>query len=439
MRSIFAQILAWSLGTFALSLVAYGAIWHALDRRGPRDDDPFWRMSGLIESDAISALEAGGPERLAAHLRRLDESLGGEHLLLDADGRDLVTGADRSDLLRLSRPHRGGPPQLADGRAVLMRPGGSHGRYRFVTLARRWSGPPNILPYYGAVVLVIAGMGAILALSLAAPLRRLRAVVERFGAGDLAARSRSRRGDEIGELSRSFDEMADRIETLLGAERRLLQDVSHELRSPLARLGFALELARTAPDREGALARARKEADRMAVLIGELLELTRAEGDSAEADAEEIALDDLLREIVRDAALEAEARGCLLILHTESSIVVPGRRELLRRAVENVVRNAIRHAPERTAVEIDLARNGQVATILVRDRGPGVPDDRIEAIFRPFFRVDDDRSRAGGGVGLGLSIARRAVSLHGGTISARNAAPGLAVTLTLLCDRPIPS
>jgi two-component system sensor histidine kinase CpxA len=439
MRSIFAQILAWSLGTFALSLVAYWAIWQALDRRGPRDDDPFWRMSGLIESDAISAFEAGGPEKLAAHLRRLDESLGGEHLLLEADGRDLVTGADRSDLLHGSRLRGGGPPHLADGRAVLMRPGGGRGRYRFVTLARRWSGPPNILPYYGAVVLVIAGMGAILALSLAAPLRRMRAVVERFGAGDLAARSRSRRGDEIGELSCSFDEMADRIETLLGAERRLLQDVSHELRSPLARLGFALELARTAADREGALARARKEADRMAVLIGELLELTRAEGEPAEGEPEVVVLDDLLREIVRDAALEAEAHGCHLNYSAECLMIVPGRRELLRRAIENVVRNAIRHAPEGTAVDIDLARNGQMMSIVVRDRGPGVPDDRLEAIFRPFFRVDDDRSRAGGGVGLGLSIARRALSLHGGTISAHNAAPGLAVTLTLPGAGPFPS
>ena len=128
-------------------------------------------------------------------------------------------------------------------------------------------------------MLVIAGMGSVLALHLAAPLRKLRRVVEHFGCGNLAVRAGSTRKDEIGELSRAFDEMADRIETLLSAERRLLQDVSHELRSPLARLGFAVELAREGDERDEALARVRKEADRITALVGELLQLTRIEGD----------------------------------------------------------------------------------------------------------------------------------------------------------------
>ncbi len=208
----------------------------------------------MVEEDVRRAYEQGGPGLLAWHLERLDAYLPGEHIFTDSRGRDLVTGEDRSELLRPDRL-RSGPPRLADGRMIMI--GHSRGSpYRFITLLQPWNEPPNFLPYYGVIVLVIAGMGSILALHLAAPLRRLRRVVEQFGRGNLAARAGSTRKDEIGELSRAFDEMADRIETLLSAERRLLQDVSHELRSPLARLGFAVELAREDDEREEALARA---------------------------------------------------------------------------------------------------------------------------------------------------------------------------------------
>jgi two-component system sensor histidine kinase CpxA len=225
--------------------------------------------------------------------------------------------------------------------------------------------------------------------------------------------------------------MADRIETLLSAERRLLQDVSHELRSPLARLGFAVELARGEEEREEALARVRKEADRMTALVGELLQLTRIEGDPAACKWSSVALDHLLEEIVDSCNLEAVARKCRLVLWPVQPAVMSGERELLHRAVENIVRNAIRHAPEATAVEIGLELRGETAFISVRDHGSGVPDTVLTDIFKPFFRVEDDRSRASGGVGLGLTIARRAVEIHQGKIDARNALPGLEVTISL--------
>ena len=234
-----------------------------------------------------------------------------------------------------------------------------------------------------------------------------------------------------GELSRAFDEMAERIEILLSAERRLLQDVSHELRSPLARLGFAVELAREDDERELALARVRKEADRMTSLVGELLQLTRIEGDPTAGTLQEVSLDQLLRNIASDCEVEAAARGCRLVLGSDQPIVVPGQPELLHRAVENTVRNAIRHTEEGTAVEIGLELKGDLATISVRDHGPGVPEPLLGDIFKPFFRVEDDRSRSSGGVGLGLAIARRAVEVHQGRISARNAQPGLAITIEL--------
>jgi two-component system sensor histidine kinase CpxA len=429
MRSILAKVLLWSLGTFALSLVAYWAIEWAVKSHAPPKGDPFWSMVELVEDETCRAYEEGGPGRLAAHLGRLDGKLPGKHLLTDEHGRDLVSGADRSDLF-LAGPSQWEPPRLPDGRMVLVgRPRG--GRYRFITIVRPWYGPPNILPYYGAVALVIVVMGSALAGHLAAPLRRLRRVVDRFGKGDLSARARSTRKDEIGELSRAFDEMAGRIETLLAAERRLLQDVSHELRSPLARLGFAVELARTTDDRGAALDRIKKDVGRLSDLVGELLQLTRAEGDPLARTPGEVLLDELLGTLADDCALEAEAKGCRIRLATDGPCTVQGERELLRRAVENVLRNAVRHTPEGTSIELDLRRRDGVATVAVRDYGPGVPDEALGSIFEPFYRVEDDRCRASGGVGLGLAIARRAVALHGGRIVARNAHPGLAVTIEL--------
>jgi two-component system sensor histidine kinase CpxA len=429
MRSIRGKILLWSLVTFVLSLVAYRGISHVFERRGPRENDPFWRMNVMVEDEVCRAYQEGGREQLAEHLARLDSYLPGKHLLTDCSGRDLVSGADRSDLLQGDHG-RSGPPRLPDGRMIMMGP--SRGSpYRFITLVQPWFQPPNILPYYGAIVLVIAGMGSILALHLAKPLRRLRDVVEQFGRGNLEARSRSDRKDEIGELSRAFDEMAERIETLLAAERRLLQDVSHELRSPLARLGFAVELARDDEERDLALARVRKEAERMTTLVGELLQLTRIEGEPQSRARRDVPLAPLLEEIVRGCDLELQARGCQIILRPLPPVVVSGTPELLHRAIENVVRNAIRHTGEGTAIEIELALNGELAVLTIRDQGLGVPEAHLSDIFRPFFRVDNDRSRSSGGVGLGLAIARRAVEVHQGRISAHNASPGLLVMIEL--------
>jgi two-component system sensor histidine kinase CpxA len=254
----------------------------------------------------------------------------------------------------------------------------------------------------------------------------LQAAVDRFGKGDLKARAGSQRRDELGQLAQTFDRMADRIEILLSAERRLLLDVSHELRSPLARLNVAVELARSGSDPESALNRIQKEADRLNTLVGELLQVTRAEGDPAAMRGEPVRLDELLREVVEDASIEANSRHCRVELQNAPPVTIHADRELVRRAVENVIRNAIRYAPERTAVEVSL-KDGPC--VVVRDYGPGVPPDSLPRLFDAFYRVEDDRGRASGGVGLGLAIARRAVEIHKGTIRAENAIPGLRVEM----------
>ena len=429
MRSIFSRVMLWCLGTFVLSLVAFWAISRTLDRRGPPKGDPFPHFLEMVEDDLCRAYEQGGPKQLAAQLRRLDSYLPGEHLLTDDRGHDLASGADRSDLLK--RDHFfPGPPHLGDGRMIFIGPPRDR-RYRFISVVQPWFDRPNILPYYGAVVVFIALMGWILAAHLAAPLRRLRRLVDQFGGGDLATRSHSTRKDEIGELSRSFDEMAGRIETLLSAERRLLQDVSHELRSPLTRLDVAVDLASTSDNPGEYLGRIKRDIGRLTVLVNELLQLTRAEGDPSAQNLEALPLDELLDGLIDDCEMEAVAKGCSLLRTHAEPCIVNGQPELLRRAVENVVRNAIRHAPEKTAVEIGLQLIGDVATISVRDHGPGVPADLLGAIFEPFVRVEGDRSRASGGVGLGLAIARRAVGLHKGRITAQNAQPGLVVLIEL--------
>jgi two-component system sensor histidine kinase CpxA len=225
--------------------------------------------------------------------------------------------------------------------------------------------------------------------------------------------------------------MAERIQILLSAERRLLQDVSHELRSPLTRLDVAVDLALSSDKPGDLLARIKRDISRLSVLVDELLQLTRAEGDPAAHQMEEVRLDDLVHGLTEDCALEAEARGCRISLGPQEPCCVIGEPELLRRAVENVVRNAIRHAPDGTAVEIALEPRDSAAAVKVRDHGPGVPDDCLGMIFEPFFRVDGHRSRASGGTGLGLAIARRAIDLHQGRITAQNANPGLLVTIEL--------
>jgi two-component system sensor histidine kinase CpxA len=244
----------------------------------------------------------------------------------------------------------------------------------------------------------------------------------------LQARVDLRRKDELGKLARAFNQMADRIQTLLTAERRLLQDISHELRSPLARLSVAIELARTDDNPEPHLNRIQKEADRLNTLVGELLQVTRAEGDPAARRVERVPLDRVVREVVDDARIEAEARGCNVHFTAGKPVIVSGDAELLRRAIENIVRNAIRYTPAGSSVDVAVREDGH---IVVRDYGPGVPEEALTRIFDPFYRVGEDRDRSSGGVGLGLAIARRAVELHHGHISARNAGPGLEVDVAL--------
>jgi two-component system sensor histidine kinase CpxA len=427
MRSILVTILLWALATIALSVVGLWATARALQRPRPAGTDPVLGVIRMMQEDASAAFDKGGADGLATYLRRLDARLPGERFLVDTEGRDLADGSDRSALIRSIGP---GPARLPDGRfAVITEP--RDGRHRLIWIVEPWFDDPGATPFVAVVVAVNAFMGTVLALYLSRPLRRLRQVMDRFGRGDLQARVGSRRRDEIGVVSREFDLLAERVEALMTAERRLLQDVSHELRSPLTRLDVAIDLAIKREDRGPLLERIRRDITRLSDLVGELLHLTRAEGDPSARVRDVVQPSDLLKGLVEDCALEAEAKGCHLEFHSEPSDPIPGDLELLRRAFENVIRNAIRHAPEGSPIEVSVAPRGRGTRVIVRDFGPGVPPGALSSIFEPFFRVEGDRSRESGGVGLGLAIAHRAVGLHGGDITARNVQPGLAVEIAL--------
>lgn len=281
----------------------------------------------------------------------------------------------------------------------------------------------------------------LLAWRMTAPLRRLRQTVQQFADGDLAARTGAAgqcNGDEIADLSRDFDRMAERIESLLVSQRLLVRDISHELRSPLARLQVALGIARrkTSHEAEPALDRIEQEGERLNSLIGELLTLSVLENASSPGSLELFSLSLLLEEIASDARFEAEQSARLVEVSIESQLMMRGRRKLIHRAIENLIRNGLRYTPAGTAVVL-VAHGDQAGwiTVKVLDHGPGVPEAMLEQIFQPFFRVADDRDRQSGGAGIGLAITARAVALHGGSVAARNRPEGgLEVELLLPTD-----
>ncbi len=293
--------------------------------------------------------------------------------------------------------------------------------------------------YYFLVIGATLVLCWLASVGVVSPIRRIAASIALFGQGNLSVRVNSKRQDEIGQLGRSFDLMAERLERLIVSERRLLGDISHELRSPLARLKFAVRLARTSADSKSALDRIERDVDRIASLVADIVEINFIASGPAVEDAEIVRVADIMDEVIGDCQVEAEMRGCRIAVNGHFSGQVMGNRELLRRAVENVLRNAIRYAPEHSNIEASQAEDSRAAAIAVRDFGPGVPEDALARIFDPFVRVDEARDATSGGSGLGLSIAKQAVQVHHGTITAENASPGLRVKIMIpLCTAPVP-
>jgi two-component system, OmpR family, sensor kinase len=429
MKSLFAKILLWFWCALVVTVVGSAFISALNVNQNDDEGSPVARLVTFQLAEARTAYEIGGRPALQSFLETLHRVYDADGVLTNAEGRDLLTNQDRSALIRHTR--RRALYELFRVESVVGRLS-EDGRYWFFFIVPRTTvGTWFLQPEHMFVMAVAVFFCYWLAMYLTRPVRTLQKAVERFGRGELSARSGATRQDELGDLARAFDRMAGRIETLLTAERRLLLDISHELRSPLARLAVAVELARSGEDLDPALNRIQKEADRLNGLVGQLLQVTRAEGDPGSLPRYPVRLDELVKQLVEDSSLEATSHGCRVEYQAGEPVTVEGDAELLRRAVENVLRNAIRHAPPQTAVEVKMGRTNGHALVDIRDRGPGVPEEALPRLFDPFYRVETDRNRTSGGIGLGLSIARRAIELHKGTIRARNAQPGLEVELDL--------
>ncbi|HWZ43770.1 MAG TPA: ATP-binding protein [Candidatus Saccharimonadales bacterium] len=448
-RKLFLKIFIW----FWLATAAIiGALW-LVARVSEAENQPerasrgaFSEALSLYAESAVRSYETEGPRALEQFISRSLQESGTEVYLFEGNGRPLI-GLDpqKDNVISVMQEVRDSAPNQRvsrpfEGRTTWGKPVVSAGNNRYIFVARlRQPGLrlPLFPPSRIAVIILTAGLVCyLLALYLTSPVKKLQSIVQAFAEGNLDARvspGLGMRGDELADLGWDFDRMADRISTLISSQKRLLADISHELRSPLARLSVALELARkngtaaSAP----ALNRIEREAERLNELVGQLLALTRLESGAERVPAEMVTLEDLIQQIVEDANFEARPlRKEVRIVQLEKCRI-RGSDELLRSATENVVRNAVRYTPEGTTVEVELRWKLDTAWLSVRDRGPGVPEDELGHIFEPFYRVSAARDRASGGAGLGLSIAERTVKLHGGSIRAENAGPGLLVTILL--------
>lgn len=427
MRSLYVGILLAMAGTLSLSLVVFLAISRQVERT--TFYRTFARTDELQLEEARRELDRGGPAAVAAYMQRSNRIFDGStHYLLNSAGVDVVSGQDLSSLIPGAGAVEG--RQRRGGKVIISRRT-ADGAYWFIAISpirsRLWA----FYPYY---LLVMGATGVLCwaaAVWLVSPIRNLTAAVERFGRGDLSARWHTRRRDEIGYLARAFNETAERLQRLLTSERRLLADISHELRTPLARLKFAVRLARNCADQGHGLDRIERDVDRIAFMVSELVEITRAEGDPESRKFEMVDLEQVVNDIVSEERLDAELRECRLQVSGRLERALWGDPGLLRRAVANVLRNAIRYSPSHSAVEVAMTETAQTSIVEIRDHGPGVSDDLLSQIFKPFFRIEESRDTNSGGIGLGLSIAMRAVQVHQGAITAENAKPGLKVQIVL--------
>lgn len=466
MRSLFLKIFLSYWMAQALFLVL--AILVTLSMRPSREISNLQAQEPKFLNEALQAYQAGGEDGARKYFRTVRDSQHVRLFIFDDQGRELLGRSQPEwiDRARRGRIHtadtflgRFGPGQVL--RQTLT---ADNGRSYMVIVDL----PPEEHPLFGrihgiGILIAIISSGLvcyILARYLTSPIVQLRTATQKLASGDLTARSGtpgSRRHDEMAELMRDFDRMAERLESLVNAQSRLLTDISHELRSPLARLNVALELARqrSGTEASSALDRIDRESNRLNELIQKLLTIARLEAGEQSIEKSPVHLDQLIHEIARDAAFEAQSRHCEVEAEISDDCVVVGSPSLLHSAIENVVRNAIRYTDEGTKIQLQLERgknsapvetgvvdiglkkiglhdahagnNGAgkgEAVVRVTDAGPGVPEDALDKLFRPFYRIDDARGRQTGGVGLGLAITDRAVRLHGGTIRISNRPEG---------------
>lgn len=409
----------------------------------------------LMAARAADILDDHGMGALADFLTSLQTTLYWQAYLFDDEGKEILsqpTPPEVDAMAITALQSVGTKIQASHGTSfAATRTTGSTGTHYVLVIGTHVESVADVLRapiqvqvIRAAAVLFIAGVVCFwLARYITAPIVHLRAATHRLATGNLSARvgaAAGNRADELAELSRDFDHMAEQIESLISSQRRLLADISHELRSPLARLTVALGLTRlhANPESISGLDRIELEAGRLNTLIGSLLRLARLEGGSEVLEGEPVMLDQVVAEVAADADFEAQSCKRHVRVTQSAPCIIPGSRELLRSAIENVIRNAVNYTAEGTEVQIALqktASNGHTTVLItVRDQGGGVPEEALPDIFLPFYRVGDARDRSSGGTGLGLSITDRAIRLHGGSVRALNCPEGgLLIEMRLPC------
>jgi len=411
-------------------------------------NNPRQQLAVYIQQAQVIA-KTQGQEGVKQWLKSLDNSEAIPYLLIDPNGVDMLgrtvpaSISQRLQRFRYNssrhthsgdmRPQR--QPVMIDDTAYRLVPD-----YQSVTLQRLLTRPRVVLVPILVATLISGFVGYLLTMYLTAPLSKLRLASRRLSRGDLNSRvapSLGRRKDEIAELAEDFDHMAEKLQELLSSHKQLLQDTSHELRSPLARLQVALGLARQQCTPKE-LDRIELEADRLDNLIGQLLSLSRLDANIVQLATTKFSLQSLINSLVEDAQYEATTNNCRIEFSSLSQAGIVANQPLLMSAFENIIRNSLLHTGENTVIKIKLDNapdSSDQYVIEISDEGPGVPESMLEKIFEPFTRVSTARERSSGGHGLGLAIAKRAILIHQGTIRAHNRKPnGLLITITLPSD-----
>jgi two-component system OmpR family sensor kinase len=427
-------LLAFWLTLIATAAATGAVIWALREERAGAEASVALGMPAVLATDlAAATLRHGGPEALRDWMGEVRRPHGVAVFAVDAEGVDILGRPVPEAALAEARGLAGSGPRLRGGAAVrtVEAPGGE----RYLVFAQQQGEPRGrgrrgqpmpawlVLAMGAAASLAVS---ALLAWYLARPIRSLRWALRSAAEGRLETRVRplmKGRRDEIADLGEEFDEMARRLQQLVEAQKRLLHDVSHELRSPLARLQAAIGLVRQEPRKlEASLERIEREAGRLDELVGEVLALARLEGGKPASPEEKVDLAELVAAVAADARFEARAASREVTIQSANPVFVRGHAEALQRAVENVIRNAVKYTAEGSTVQVELSVRGQSARLRVTDRGPGVAPGDAERIFRPFYRSGANASVDG--FGLGLAIAHAAVAAHQGSIRAENAAGG---------------
>jgi two-component system sensor histidine kinase CpxA len=438
MRHLFLKIFLWFWATVILTGISLVLAWIFQPPSVPsRWHAGFEDTARYFGTAAVGAFEQGGPSAASEYIHRLSEDAHIHACLFDEAGHPLA-GEFCPEFEAMAAHVARGKPTDSDMQHGLARIAdrirGSDG-HAYIYASELLAGPralvgesPGTVPLRIIVALLVSGAVCyFLTLYLTTPILRLRSVAQQIAAGELSVRAEPRmelRQDELGDLVRDFNRMADKTEHLISSQRQLLYDVSHELRSPLARMNVALDLLRGRVHGDPALDRIGIDLQRLNEMIGRLLTVAKLEATSTLQTPVQVDLSELVSSVVSDADFEAQERGSRVDIVQAANLAIQGDPNLLRSAIENILRNAVRFTRTGTAVEVTLRTNrvasADEAVISIRDYGPGVPEQELANIFRPFYRMTDARSRDSGGVGLGLAITERVVRLHGGRIQAMN-------------------